>query len=69
MAANRALYTVQEFIRDVVPMSRSTFYEEFRSGRLETVCIGRRRYVSVTAVRAYVASLVSAEADLRTDDE
>lgn len=57
MANQRALFTVEEFVRDVVPMSRSTFYNEVRSGRLETVTIGRRRYVPASMVPGFIAAL------------
>lgn len=57
MNTSRALFTVEEFIRDVVPMSRSAFYSEVRAGRLLTVTIGRRRYVPANEVPNFIAAL------------
>lgn len=59
MNSERALFTVEEFVRDVVPMSRSTFYSEIRAGRLETVTIGRRRYVPASMVPAFISALAT----------
>lgn len=59
MSSERALFTVEEFVRDVVPMSRSTFYSEIRAGRLETVTIGRRRYVPASMVPAFIQALAA----------
>ncbi len=57
MASDRALFTVEEFIRDVCPMSISTFYSEIRTGRLQTVTIGRRRYVPASMIPAFIQAL------------
>lgn len=68
MALERALYSVQEFVRDICPMSRATFYSEVKSGRLGTVTIGRRRYIPATEIQPYIQSLlpVAAEASLES---
>lgn len=60
MALDRALYSVQEFVREICPMSRSTFYSEVKSGRLGTVTIGRRRYVPANQIQPYIQSLLPA---------
>jgi hypothetical protein len=55
----RALYTVEEFTRDICPMSKATFYTQVNSGRLETVTIGRRRYVPADSVTRFVNALAA----------
>jgi hypothetical protein len=50
-------YTVVEFTTEIVPMSKSLFYTEVKSGRLETLSIGRRRYVTTEQVSKYLNSL------------
>jgi excisionase family DNA binding protein len=41
----------------VLSMSRSTIYEEIRSGRLRSVKRGRSRLISASAIADYVALL------------
>lgn len=53
-AVQRLAYSVNEFIRDVIPMSRDKFYSEIACGNLRTLKIGRRRFVSVEEAIKYI---------------
>jgi len=59
MSEFKKAYTVDEFTTEIVPMSRSLFYSEVKSGRLETLSVGRRRYVTTDQVCKYLASLAA----------
>jgi excisionase family DNA binding protein len=52
----RELYPVSEAMA-LLSLSRTTIYEEFRAGRLESVHRGRTRLVPATAIADYVALL------------
>ncbi|RFF29218.1 helix-turn-helix domain-containing protein [Wenzhouxiangella sediminis] len=55
------LLTIEEAISST-RTSRATLYREINSGRLKTVKIGRRRYVTPEAIREWVAGLSDGEA-------
>ena len=57
MTPRRRIYTVEELLRDELPLGRSKFYEEVRAGRIEVVKIGRRTYIPAEAIEDYVALL------------
>jgi excisionase family DNA binding protein len=48
-----------EEARVLLSLSRSTFYELVRAGRLLTVTEGRRRFVPLQAINAYVQELIN----------
>jgi excisionase family DNA binding protein len=50
------LYKIPEAMV-LLSMSRSSVYEQIRSGRLRSVQQGRARLISATAIRDYVALL------------
>lgn len=50
------VWTIDETI-ERARTSRATIYREIKSGRLKTVRIGRRRYVTPEAARAWIESL------------
>jgi excisionase family DNA binding protein len=52
----RELYSVTEAMA-LLSLSRTTIYEEFRAGRLESVHRGRTRLVPAAAITDYVALL------------
>jgi excisionase family DNA binding protein len=52
----RELYSVVEAMT-LLSLSRTTIYEEFRAGRLESVHRGRTRLVPAVAIADYVALL------------
>lgn len=54
--ADIRLYRVADAMR-VLSMSRTVIYEQIRSGRLRSVKQGRSRYISESAIRAYIALL------------
>lgn len=47
-------YTVAEACQRL-KISRPTFYNEVRRGRLQTFCIGARRFVSERALASYIS--------------
>lgn len=55
------LYQVTDAMQTLC-MSRSVIYEQIRSGRLHTVTVGRRRYVTQAGLDAFV-DLLEREAD------
>jgi excisionase family DNA binding protein len=55
-AAERLLYRPEE-AAEVLGISRSTVYEEIRTGRLQSVRIGRRRLVPPEYIAEYVELL------------
>jgi excisionase family DNA binding protein len=55
------LLTIEEAIRST-RTSRATLYREIKAGRLKTVKVGRRRYVTPAAIREWVAELSGQEA-------
>ena len=57
MTPRRRIYTVEETLRDELPLGRSKFYDEVRAGRIEVVKIGRRTYVPADALDDYVTLL------------
>ena len=57
MTPRRRIYTVEETLRDELPLGHSKFYEEVRAGRIGVVKIGRRTYVPAEALEDYVALL------------
>lgn len=40
----------------IVPIGRSMLYEEIRSGRLRAFCIGKRRLIAATDLKAWLDS-------------
>ncbi|HZN70603.1 MAG TPA: helix-turn-helix domain-containing protein [Micromonosporaceae bacterium] len=52
----KALYRVSE-VMTLLSMSRTTIYEQLRSGRLRSVKEGRTRLVPATAIAEYIALL------------
>lgn len=55
------LLTIDEAISST-RTSRATLYREINAGRLKTVKVGRRRYVTPQAIREWVAGLSGGEA-------
>ncbi len=41
---------------NTLPLSPSQAYEELKAGRLRTFMVGRRRYVSLEAIRDYITA-------------
>jgi hypothetical protein len=56
IATEHVLYRIPEAMA-ALAMSRSVIYEQIRAGRLHTVTVGRRRYVTQTGIADYVALL------------
>lgn len=54
------LLTIDEAISST-RTSRATLYREINAGRLKTVKVGRRRYVTPQAIREWVAELAGGE--------
>lgn len=54
----RQLYRIPDAIL-LLSMSRSMLYEQIRAGRLRSVTQGRTRLIPATAIREYVALLMS----------
>jgi len=50
------LLTIDEAIH-ATRTSRATLYREINSGRLKTVTVGRRRYVTPSAIQAWIDGL------------
>ncbi|MGV7528582.1 helix-turn-helix domain-containing protein [Mycobacterium kansasii] len=44
-------------VRQLIPIGHSKYYELIGSGELRSVKIGRRRFVTETAVAEYIAKL------------
>jgi len=51
-----SLHTIPEVV-DALRLSRSGVYNEIRAGRLPVVHIGRRTFVTSTALARYIAEL------------
>lgn len=58
---DRILYTIPQFM-DAANQSRAGIYKEINSGRLKTVTIGRRRFVTPQAAQEWIDRL-SAESN------
>jgi excisionase family DNA binding protein len=58
------LYRIGDVER-LLSLSRRVIYELIRSGRLRTVCEGRSRRISASAIRDYIALLEKEAADDR----
>ncbi len=65
IVSERALYQIRD-VMAALGMSRSVVYEQIRSGRLQTVTQGRRRYVTAAALARYVGLL---EHEARNGDD
>ncbi len=48
------LYSLEELLDDHLPIGRSLLFEEIKSGRLQTVKIGRRTLVTARALQTYI---------------
>ena len=59
----RLIHTVDEARELLGKMSRGSFYKQVNEGRLRTLMIGRRRYVSADALRKFVAEQEAASAE------
>ena len=55
---DRIMYSIPEAMV-LLSVSRTVIYEQIRSGRLRTVKLGRRRYVTASAIAGYVELLES----------
>jgi excisionase family DNA binding protein len=53
----------------VMRVSRQTFYDEVNAGRLRTFMVGRRRLVSVEAIRDWIRDCELATASTQPADE
>lgn len=54
------LLTIDEAISST-RTSRATLYREINAGRLKTITIGRRRYVTPEAIRTWISQLSGSE--------
>lgn len=52
----RALYPISK-ATELLGLSRSVAYEQIRAGRLHTVTVGRRRYVTAAGLAQFVELL------------
>ena len=59
---HRRLYRIPEAMK-LLSMSRSSIYEQIRSGRLRSVTQGRARYIPATALTEYINLLVAESQD------
>ena len=57
MAGTNRLLTIEQVMRDYLPLGRTKLYEEIRSGRIPVVKIGRRTFISEQALEAYIDGL------------
>ena len=55
---DKFLLSIDEAI-DATNTSRATIYREINSGRLKTVKLGRRRYVTPHAIQNWIQALAS----------
>jgi len=54
--ANRELYSIEDARFLLGGIARATIYELLNSGELQSVVIGRRRFVSAAAIAAFIAT-------------
>lgn len=66
VVTERHLYKVEQ-AAVLLSVSRSVVYELIRSGRLQTVLIGRSRRVPATAINALVQQLIAKAEEDRYD--
>ncbi|MEU7743367.1 helix-turn-helix domain-containing protein [Nonomuraea sp. NPDC049158] len=57
------LYEIPDAMR-LLKLSRTVIYEQLRTGRLRSVCQGRRRLIPPSAIRDYI-TLLESEAPAR----
>lgn len=53
---DRDLYSIEEARAQLGGISRNTIYDLLRNGELASVQIGRRRFISVAALEAFIAT-------------
>lgn len=56
---DRDLYSIEEARERLGGIARNTIYDLIRSGELSTVLIKRRRFVSASAIAAYISAAQS----------
>jgi hypothetical protein len=59
---DRALYSIEQARALLGGIARNTLYDLMRSGALASVPIGRRRFISASAIAAFIASSSTTEA-------
>ena len=52
---SRELYSIEDARKLLGGIARNTIYELLRNGKLSSVEIGRRRFVSATAITEFIA--------------
>lgn len=57
MSEHRRLLTMEEVLRDVLPIGRTKLYGEIRASRLKVVKIGRRTFIGSEELDAYLKRL------------
>jgi excisionase family DNA binding protein len=59
---DRELYSIEQARALLGGIARNTIYNLIRSGELESVPIGRRRFISAGAIAAFIATSSTTEA-------
>jgi len=59
LPAERAVYTVDEWIERIFPMARAIAYQDINSGRLKSFKRGSRRYIPASEREDYPRRLAA----------
>jgi excisionase family DNA binding protein len=62
----RELYSIEEARKLLGGIARNTIYELLRNGDLSSVEIGRRRFVSATAIADFIAGATKSSMDAKS---
>jgi excisionase family DNA binding protein len=62
----RELYSIEEARKLLGGIARNTIYELLRNGDLSSVEIGRRRFVSATAIADFIAGATKSSMDSKS---
>ena len=62
----RELYSIEEAREILGGIARNTIYELLRNGDLSSVAIGRRRFVSATAIADFIAGATTSNIDSKS---
>ena len=63
---SRELYSIEDARKLLGGIARNTIYEQMRNGSLSSVEIGRRRFVSATAIAEFIAGATRTGIDLKS---
>jgi excisionase family DNA binding protein len=63
---SRELYSIEDARKLLGGIARNTIYELLRNGSLSSVEIGRRRFVSATAIAEFIAGATRTGIDLKS---